>query len=108
MNTPSATLIDTKPVITIGEDSKVSEDHIVFIPANKKFPFEFSVKGSVFTENASSKVMVSFKQDMYLYKCWASFDGITWMNSHKLLNVQPTGGFNASGGKVEVKLDRAN
>jgi hypothetical protein len=62
----------------------------------------------VFTENASSKVMVSFKQEMYLYKYWASLDGKTWINSHKLLNVQPSGGFNTSGGKVEVKLDHAN
>jgi hypothetical protein len=108
MNAPSASLIDTKPVITISEDGKAPEDHIVFIPANRKFPIEFSVKGNVFTENVSSKVMVSFKQDMYLYKYWASLDGKTWINSHKLLNVEPSGGFNASGGKVEVKLDHAN
>jgi hypothetical protein len=108
MNTPSASLIDTMPVITIGEDSEAPENHIVFIPANRKFPIEFSVKGNVFTENATSTVMVSFKQDMYLYKYWASLDGNTWINSHKLLNVQPSGGFNTSGGKVEVKLDLAN
>lgn len=106
MNTPSASLIDTKPVVTIGEVSNASEDHVVFIPANRQFPVEFSVKGNVFTKNASSKVIVSFKQDMYLYKYWASLDGKKWVNSHKLLNVQPSGGFDASGGKVEVKLDR--
>jgi hypothetical protein len=108
MNTPSASLIDTKPIVTIGDVSKVSKDHIVFIPANRQFPVKFSVKGNVFTENTSSKVMVSFKHDMYLYKYWASLDGKTWVNSHKLLNVQPSGGFDASGGKLEVKLDRTN
>jgi hypothetical protein len=107
MNTPSASLIEIKPVITVGEGGKVPEDHIVYIPANRKFPIEFSVKGNVFTENSSTKVLVSFKQDMYLYKYWASLDGKTWVNSHKLLNVQPSGGFNVTGGKVEVKLDHA-
>jgi hypothetical protein len=108
MNTPSASLIDMMPVVTIGEVSKVSEDHIVFIPANRQFPIYFSVKGNVFTENTSSKLMVSFKQEMYIYKYWASLDGKKWVNSHKLLNVQPSGGFDASGGNLEVKLDYAN
>lgn len=54
MNKPSAALIDTKPVVTIGEVRKVSGDHIAFIPANRKFPVEFSVKGNVFIEEASS------------------------------------------------------
>jgi hypothetical protein len=44
---------------------------------------------------------------MYLYKYWASLDGKTWVNSHKLMNVEPSGGFDASGGKVEVRLNLA-
>ena len=107
MNTPSSSLIETKPVVTIGEVSNASEDHIVFIPANKEFPVEFSVKGSVFEKNASSKAMVSFKQDMYLYKYWASLDGKKWVNSHKLINVEPSGGFDVSGGKVGVEINLA-
>ena len=105
MNTPSSSLIETKPIVKIGEPNNSPEDHIIYIPANKKFAIEFSVKGSVFNEPASSKKMVSFKQDMYLYKYWASLDGKTWVNSHKLMSVEPSGGFDASGGKVEVKLN---
>jgi hypothetical protein len=108
MNAPSSSLIDNKPVVRIGETGAVPDDHIVFIPANTEFPIEFSVKGSVFNKDASSKVMVSFKRDMYLYKYWASLDGKTWTNSHKLLDVEPSGGFDKSGGKVEVKLNYAN
>lgn len=105
MNSPSASLIETKPVVTIGESADPEKDHIVFIPANKKFPVEFSIKGNVFNESSNTKSMVSFKQDMYLYKYWASLDGKTWVNSHKLMKVEPAGGFDASGGKVEVKLN---
>jgi len=107
MNTPSSSLADQKPVVTIGSANNPPEDHIVFIPANTEFPIEFSVSGNVFNKSASSKVMVSFKENLYLYKYWASLDGKTWVNSHKLLDVEPSGGFDASGGKVEVKLNLA-
>jgi predicted acetyltransferase len=33
--------------------------------------------------------MVSLKQDMYLHKYWASLDGKIWVNSHKLISVDP-------------------
>jgi hypothetical protein len=46
----------------------VTEDRVIFIPTNSEIPIEFLVKGRVFIENDSSKVMVSFKQDKYLYK----------------------------------------
>jgi len=107
MNTPSSSLVDEKPVVTIGSANNPSEDHIVFIPANTEFPVEFSIKGDVFNKSAVSKIMVSFKENLYLYKYWASLDGKTWVNSHKLLNVEPSGGFDVSGGKVEVKLNLA-
>jgi hypothetical protein len=105
MNTPSSSLIDTIPVVKVGQSGDAPKEHIVFIPANTEFPIEFSVKGSVFNHDVSKKVMASFKQDMYLYKYWASLDGKRWMNSHKLMNVEPSGGFDKAGGKVEVKLD---
>jgi len=105
MNTPSSSLIESVPVVKIGDSNDVPKDHIIFIPANTEFPIEFSVKGTVFNQDIASKVITSFKQDMYLYKYWASLDGKNWVNSHKLMNVEPSGGFEKSGGKVEVKLD---
>ena len=105
MNTPSSSLIDTVPVVKVGEADNVPNEHIVFIPANTEFPIEFSVKGSVFNHDVSSKVMAGFKQDMYLYKYWASLDGKYWINSHKLMSVETSGGFDKAGGKVQVKLN---
>ena len=107
MNTPSASLIDTIPIVKIGTSADVPEDHIVFIPAKTEFPVEFSLKGSVFNNDLSSIIMASFKQDLYLYKSWASLDGKRWVNSHKLLDVKPSGGFDKSGGKIEVELDHS-
>lgn len=103
--TPSSSLIDTVPVINVGESKSVPVDHIVFFPANTEFPIQFSVKGSVFNEDVTSNVMASFKKDMYLYKYWASLDGKKWVNSHKLMSVEPSGGFDKTGVKVEVQLN---
>ncbi|MEJ1379254.1 MAG: hypothetical protein RPU32_14990 [Candidatus Sedimenticola sp. (ex Thyasira tokunagai)] len=105
MNTPTSSLIDTVPVVKVGESSNTPEDHIVFIPANTDFPVEFSLKGTVFNNDLSSTIMASFKQDLYLYKYWASLDGREWIHSHKLMSVKPSGGFDKTGGKVEVNLD---
>jgi hypothetical protein len=105
INTPSSSLIDTVPVVKVGKTNDVPKEHIVYIPANTEFPIDFSVKGSVFNKDVSSQVMVSFKQDMYLYKYWASLDGKNWINSHKLMRVELSGGFDNSGGKAEVKLN---
>jgi hypothetical protein len=51
--------------------------------------------------------MVSFKRDLYLYKSWASENGRIWVSAHRLLEVAPSGGFDETGGKVEVKFDYA-
>lgn len=107
INTPSSSLIDEKTVLTIGSTSNPSEDHIVFIPAKTEFPVKFSVKGEAFEKSASTTVFVSLKNNLYLYKYWASLDGKTWVNSHELLNVVPSGGFDVAGGKVEVELNHA-
>lgn len=107
VHTPPYTLIDEIPVVEVGTTDRHPEDHIVLIPANTPFPVEFSLTGNVLNRPASSKVMVSFKRDLYLYKSWASENGRIWVNAHRLLEVAPSGGFDETGGKVEVKLDYA-
>lgn len=105
MGTPAASLIDDIPVVTIGDSENAPEDHIVFIPKNTSFPVEFSLSGNLLNTDASQSVNTSIKHDLYLYKYWSSLDGRQWVHSHKLMSVKPSGGFDKSGGKVEVNLD---
>ena len=63
----------------------------VFIATNMDFPIDFSVKGGVFINQHHKKIMISFKENMYMNG--ASFDGKTWLKSHKLLNVETSGSF---------------
>ena len=51
--------------------------------------------------------MVRFKQDLFLYKSWTSENGRIWVSTYRLLEVAPCGGFDETGGKVEVKFDYA-
>ena len=104
---PSASLIENTPIIKIGSTVKPPKEFILFIPANSNFPMEFSVKGDAFNEPRSSKVMVSFKKDMYLYNHWASIDGKHWIDFHTLLDVNPLGGFDTMGANIELKMDYA-
>ena len=105
---PKADLIDSIPVVKIGDSSNTEADHIVYIPKNTEFPVVFSLKGTLLNSEVNSTAMTSFSKDLYLYKYWSSLDGKKWEHSHKLLKVQPSGGFDKSGGTVEVKLDFAN
>ena len=105
MTKPSSSLIDAVPVVKVGEKRAIPKDHIVFIPANTPFPIHFEAKGSLFAKDVKSTVMTRLKQDIYLYKRWASLDGKKWINSHRLINVQPSGGFDSSGGKMVFSLD---
>ena len=107
VHTPPYTLIDEVPVVKIGTSVRTQEAHIVFIPANTPFPIVFTAKGSILMQPASSKVMVSFKRDLYLYKSWASENGRIWVNTRRLLRLDHSGGFDATGGKFEEKLDYA-
>ncbi len=105
MSPPTSLLIESVPVINVGESNDVPEEHIVFIPANTEFPVQFSIKGTIFNQNISSIVMTSLKKDLYLYKHWSSFDGKSWIKSHKLMRGEISAGIDKSGGKVEIILD---
>ncbi|PCH61575.1 MAG: hypothetical protein COC05_00015 [Gammaproteobacteria bacterium] len=108
LGAPSSALIDQKPVIKIGEthrDSAIPEDHIVYLPAGVNFPMKFTANGNIFLQNGSATVIVSLNHDLYLYRQWASLDGSSWIHSHKLFNVNPSGGFDRDGGKMQISID---
>lgn len=107
MYAPSASLIDNTPIVKIGSTTKPPKEFILFIPANTKFPMEFSATGDAFDNPESSTIMVSFKQNMYLYDIWVSTDGKKWMTFHTLLDVKPSGGFDSMGAKISIKMDYA-
>lgn len=102
---PSESLIETAPIIQIGNQDSVPEKHIVYIPADTSFPITVSANGDLLRKAISSQHNVSFTQDMYIYKQWASLDGKTWHSITQLLNFPSTTALDRTGGKINIRLD---
>lgn len=105
VDTPKSSLIDTLPVVMVGTTTDTPRDHILFIPGGTEFPIEFAVSGSVLQSDCGSQVLTSFSEDLYLYKSWVSSNGRDWQEFSSLVRLEPSGGFNAAGARVEVKLN---
>lgn len=104
---PGADLIDRLPVVTVGELPPTPEDFIVYFPAGQEFRVQLGMDGTLFQTPAHATVRARLKKDLYLYKYWASHDGRRWRRSHSLIQVRPSGGLNAEGGKWEIELNEA-
>lgn len=102
---PSSDFLKKLPVVKVGEEGIGGPEQIVYIPANTPFPIRFQVDGSLLSETVQSTVKAKFERDLYVYKQWGSFDGLVWKNSHQLIDVSPSGGFDETGGEITTKLD---
>jgi hypothetical protein len=93
------------PVVRVGEAPPAGEEYVVFYPAGHRFPARLEVKGTLFESGRQIETQVALARDLYLYKYWASHDGKEWRNSHELLGVELSGGFDREGAHAMIKLD---
>ncbi len=93
------------PVVRVGDQTPQNTEYVVFFPAGVPFPVKLSASGSLFASNKQIESQVALARDLYLYKYWASYDGKTWTNSHKLLGVDFGGGFDVNGLQANMKLE---
>jgi len=92
------------PVVRVGATPGAAE-YVVFYPAGHPFPATLEVGGSLLAAPQKVSTAITFTRDLYLYKYWASHDGKHWRNSHELLGVAFSGGFDVAGGHANVQLD---
>lgn len=104
--TPSADLAKQVPVIEIGNNKPEGNEYILFVPAGKDVPVKMTVGGSFLSQEGYAETSVKFRQDLYLYKYWSSFDGKTWERSHGLFETLLSAGLDPEGGKVEIKVNK--
>ena len=97
--------ISKLPVVRVGETPPTNSEFVVFYPAGYNFPVKLNASGSLFTSTKQIETQSTLSKNLYLYKYWASHDGVTWKNSHELLGVEFGGGFDVSGVQVNVKLE---
>jgi Mlc titration factor MtfA (ptsG expression regulator) len=100
---PLAT-IDTLPVVEVGGHLPEGGDYVLHYPKGYILPVILSVDGGLFAGERTTASTATLGRDLYLYKHWASHDGKAWQNSHDLIDVRITGGFDAEGLKVDVEL----
>jgi hypothetical protein len=107
LTTPSAEKMASLPVIEIGQKAPPGHEYILHIAAGKPVPFRLAVAGDALDRPAEATAMVAAKQDVYLYKRWASLDGRHWKPSHDLFKTWISVGLDPDGGKAEIKFDYA-
>lgn len=93
------------PVVRVGDPAPQNTEYVVFYPAGFTFPVKLKTSGSLFASGREVVSQVALAKDLYLYKYWASHDGKTWRNSHKLLGVEFGGGFDVTGLQANIKLE---
>ena len=105
--TPSADLTTRVPTIEIGRAKPEGNEYILFVPAGKDVPVKLTVGGSFLLKEGAAETAVKLRQDLYLYKHWSSFDGKKWERSHGLFEILISAGMDPEGGKVEIKVNKA-
>lgn len=103
---PSTTQLAALPTIEIGQSTPASQEYILHIPAGKPIPFKLEVSGSAISQPGTASTFVEARQEVYVYKHWASLDGKTWLPSQQLFKSIFSMGLDTQGGIAKMHFDR--
>lgn len=81
---PSYDQLSKLPVIRFGEPVPDS-DYILMFPASQPIPISVSVEGSLFTKAAGADLTVTPTREFFVFRDWASLDGINWVPRGELI-----------------------
>jgi len=87
LSLPSADKLASMPVVSY-PDKPTTADYVYKLPAGKPIDVNIKADGSALVAPVAQTLSASLGHDLYLYKRWASEDGKTWMDAHKLIGVQ--------------------
>lgn len=83
---PPAERLAAMPVATYPE-APPKGDYVYKLPAGKPIDLRILVDGNALSGGVDQTVGASLKQDLYLYKQWASEDGRQWQDANKLIAI---------------------
>ena len=72
------------PVIRFGEHVPEG-DYILMFPAGQPITISVSVEGSLFTKPAGAELAVIPTREYFVFRDWASLDGVTWVPRGELI-----------------------
>ncbi len=107
---PSTAELAKVPQIQFGQPLPAGNNYVLHFPAGTPLPVSTVVDGNLFVHEGQSMLHVTLKHDVYVYRQFASFDGINWHPAHKLIETQlelqipQKDGSNA--GMLHVKMDQ--
>ena len=82
---PSYDQLSRLPVITFGEPVPAESDYILQFPAGRPITISVSVEGSLFTQAAGVELAVIPIREFFVYRDWASLDGVKWVPRGELI-----------------------
>lgn len=83
---PSAERLAALPVATYPEAPPKGE-YVYKMPAGQPIDLRILVDGDALSGGVDQTVGARLKQDLYLYKQWASADGRHWQDANKLIAI---------------------
>lgn len=98
------------PVIRFGEPAPEG-DYILMFPAGQPITISVSVEGSLFTKTAGAELAVTPTREYFVFRDWASLDGVTWVPRGELIKsdvLLKIPGYNHPlPGIVKIRMDLA-
>ena len=109
---PDASVLETLPIIKVGQAKPAQGDYILFLPASELITATAKVQGTLFEKTDSKDLQVKLKQDLYLYKNWASYDKKKWVKDNDAIGgnfrVTLPGWDHPQAGEVLIELNTKN
>lgn len=109
---PEAAVLETLPVIKLGQAKPAQGDYIVYLPASEPISATTTVQGNLFEKTESKELQVKLKHDLYLYKNWVSADKRKWVKDTDAvsgnIHVKLPGYDNPKAGEVLIELNTKN
>lgn len=107
---PSDSQLAALPVVTYPDKPAPNSEYVYKLPAGEPLAMRVISEGSAFSETSEQMTYARLKKDIYLYRRWASDDGKTWHDGHKLIDLHlaiSIPSYEAPGpGEMRLKVDR--
>jgi len=107
-SSPSFEMLSKLPVVRFG-DPIPATDHILLFSAGQPISISITIEGSLFSQTAKSELTVTPAREVFVYRDWASLDGLVWMQRSELIKsdvVVKIPGYNhPAPGVLKVRMD---
>lgn len=105
---PSFETLSKLPVVRFG-DPVPATDHILLFSPGQPITISISIEGSLFSKTASTTLTVTPVREVFVYRDWASLDGLIWMPRGDLIKsdviVKVPGYNHPAPGILKVTMD---